>query len=362
MTFSSRRDFLRRSATTAVVFGAGGLLVSCGDDDDGTQASSGDPATDGSTTTTAEPLSLTAMMPFPLSVVFIADVVGISAGFFEEAGVDVSLEFATGAPQALQQLAAGNVTVIRNGPVETVQAMVDQDAPFMTIGMPNQRTNYTLVSLPGEPLTFADLSGMTVGIPSLGGNAEFTLDLLLEAEGVDPATVERQAVGLESSAYGSLQGGVVDVMMVPRSTVAGIRAMGEEIEVNLLEDVNPLLGTNLVTTTEYLDDRRDALVAYMAGLHATMLALNDEAQVPELIDAVLADDWDLPQLEDPEVAKATVAAVASRWFEDGEENLLRNIPERWDDGIAELVELGVVPEGTDPETLYTNEILDEALS
>ncbi len=151
-------------------------------------------------------------------------------------------------------------------------------------------------------------------------------------------------------------------MMVPRSTVAGIRAMGEEIEVNLLEDVNPLLGTNLVTTTEFLDERRDALVAYMEGLHEAKVALNDESRVPELVDAVLADDWDLPQLQDPDAAKATVAAVASRWFEDGEENLLRNIPERWEQGIAELAELGVVPEGTDPSRLYTNEIVEEAVS
>lgn len=362
MMSSSRREFIRRSATTAVVLGTGGFLAACGDDDD-TAATGGDPAPSGdSSTTAAEALSITAMMPFPLSVVFIADVVGISAGFFEEAGVDVDLEFATSAPQALQQLAAGNVTVVRNGPVETVQAIVGQDAPFITIGMPNQRTNYTLVSLPGEPLTFADLAEQTVGIPTLGSNAEFTLDLLLRANDVDPSTVDRQAVGLESSAYGSLEGGVVDVMMVPRSTVAGIRAMGEEIEVNLLEDVNPLLGTNLVTTTDYLDERRDALVAYMDGLHEAKLALNDESRVPDLVDAVLADDWDLPQLQDPDAAKATVAAVASRWFEDGEENLLRNIPERWEQGIAELVELGVVPEGTDPTSLYTNEIVEEAVS
>lgn len=362
MMFSSRREFLRRSVSTAAVLGAGGLLAACGDDDD-TQASSGDPsAGSDSTTTTASSLSLTAMMPFPLSVVFIADIVGISSGFFEDAGVEVDLEFATGAPQALQQLAAGNITVIRNGPVETVQAITGEDAPFVTIGMPNQRTNYTLVSMPGEPMSLADLGESTVGLPSLGGNAEFVLDLLLRANDVDPETVERQSVGLESSAFGSLQEGIVDVMMVPRSTVAGIKAMGEDIAVNLLEDVNPLLGTNLVSTTEYIEDRRPELVAYLAGLHAAMLALNDEAQVPELVEAALADGWELPQLENPEAAKATVASVASRWFEDGEDNLLRNIPERWDAGIAELVELGVVPEGTDPTSLYTNELLEEALS
>ena len=359
----SRRDFLRGSMTAAATLGAAGLLAACGDDDTEAATSGNDQAESSETSeTTAEKLSLTAMMPFPLSVNFIADVVAISGGFFEEAGVEVALEFATGAPQALQQLAAGNVTVVRNGPVETIQAMLNEDAPFITIGMPNQRTNYALVTLPAAPLALGDLSGKTVGVPSLGGNAEFVLDLLLQENGVDPATVERQAVGLEASAYGSLEGGVVDAMLVVRSTVAGIQAIGEQIEVDFLEDVNPLLGTNLVTTTDYLDERRDALVAYLKGLHAAMVAINDEAQLPDLIAKVQADDWELPQLDDPERAKAIVASVASRWFEDGEENLLRNIPERWEEGVAILVEQGVVPEGTDPEVLYTNELLDEAVA
>jgi ABC-type nitrate/sulfonate/bicarbonate transport system substrate-binding protein len=341
---------------TAAALGGAGLLAACGDDDD-PSLGEGDP----SSTTAPKDLKLTAMMPFPLAINFIADVVGISAGFFEEAGVEVSLEFATGAPQALQQLAAGNVTVVRNGPVETIQAIVEEDAPFVTIGMPNQRTNYTLVSLPAAPLGLADLSGKTVGLPSLGGNAEFVLDLLLQGAGVDPASVDRQAVGLEASSYGSLEGGVVDAMLVTRSTVAGIKAMGEEIEVDLLEDVNPLLGTNLVTTTDYAEERRPELVAYLKGLHAAMLAINDEAQLPGLIEKVQADDWDLPQLEDPEAAKAVIASVATRWFEDGDENLLRNIPERWEEGVDALVEQGTIPEGTDPESLYTNELLDEAI-
>jgi hypothetical protein len=54
--------------------------------------------------------------------------------------------------------------------------------------------------------------------------------------------------------------------------------------------------------------------------------------------------------------------VTSRWFEDGEENLLRNIPERWEEGVAELIEQGIIPEGTSATDLYTNDLLDEALA
>jgi ABC-type nitrate/sulfonate/bicarbonate transport system substrate-binding protein len=337
----------------------GGILAACGDDEDEPTATT---TGDGTTTTTAlEAKALTAMMPFPLSINFISDVVAKSGGFMDQVGIDLDLQFARSAPQALQQLAAGNVTVVRNGPVETIQAIVGEDAPFITIGMPNQRTNYTLTSLPDAPFALADLAGKTVGLPTLAGNAEFTFDLLLKAEGIDPASVARQAVGLEASAYGLMQEGVVDVLFVTRSTNAGIRALGEEPSVDLLEDVNPLLGTNLVTTRTFAEERREEIVAYLKGLHAAMLAINDEAQLTELIPVTRAE-WDLPQLDDVEKAKPVIASVAGRWFEDGEENLLRNIPERWESGVAELIELGVFPEGTEATDLYTNDLLDEALS
>ena len=361
---TSRRDFLRRSMAAAATLSATGLLASCGDDDD--EASSASSSSTTSATGAAEQApvrhSLTAMMPFPLSVNFIGDIVAVSGGFLDEAGVDLDLQFATGAPQALQQLAAGNVTVIRNGPVETIQAMVGEGAPFLTIGMPNQRTNYTLTSLSDRALPLTGLSGTTVGLPTLGGNAELTFDLILREAGVDPSSVGRQAVGLEASAYGVLEEGVVDALLVPRSTVAGIRALGENPHVELLEDVNPLLGTNLVTTQAFAEERRDAVVAYLRGLHAAMLALNDEARIPELVAAVQEDDWELPQLANPQAATPIIKSVTSRWFEDGEENLLRNIPERWEQGVAELIEQGVVPEGTEATDLYTNDLLDEALA
>jgi NitT/TauT family transport system substrate-binding protein len=357
----SRRDFLRRSFATSLAVGLGGaVLTACGDDDDPTP-SAGTGGTGSTTTAAPKSARLAVMMPFPLSVNFIADVVAKSGGFMDDVGVDLDLQFARSAPQALQQLLAGNVTVVRNGPVEMLQAATGQDAPLVSIGMPNQRTNYTLTSSPDAPFAMADLAGHTVGLPTLGGNAEFVFDLLLKAAGVDPTTVKRQAVGLEASSYGLMQEGVVEALFVTASTNAGIKALGEDPHVDPLQDANPLLGTNLVTTRQLMDDRHDDIVAYLKGLHAAMLALHDEARLTELIPATRAD-WDLPQLDDVDKAKGIIASVASRWFDDGEENLLRNIPERWEAGVSELVELGYLPKGTEATDYYTNDLLDEALS
>jgi ABC-type nitrate/sulfonate/bicarbonate transport systems, periplasmic components len=358
--FPSRRDFLRRSFATSLAVGlGGGLIAACGDDE--SDPSAGTAGTGSTTTAALKATQLSVMMPFPLSVNFIADAVAKSGGFMEDVGIDLDLQFARSAPQALQQLVAGNVSVVRNGPVEMVQAVTGEGAPFVSIGMPNQRTNYTLTSSPDEPFAMADLAGHTVGLPTLGGNAEFVFDLLLKAAGVDPTAVKRQAVGLEASAYGLMQEGVVEALFVTTSTNAGIKALGENPHVDTLDDANPLLGTNLVTTRKLMDERHDDIVAYLKGLHAAMLAIHDEARLTELIPVTRAD-WDLPQLDDVDKAKGIIASVATRWFDDGEENLLRNIPDRWEAGITQLVELGYLPEGTEATDFYTNDLLDEALS
>jgi ABC-type nitrate/sulfonate/bicarbonate transport system substrate-binding protein len=363
---TTRRTFITRASAFAATVGAAGVLAACGDDDEASGSGSGSTTDTGAastTTSTARAVEgLTVMMPFPIGLNFIADIAAESSGAMEAEGVDLDLQFATGAPQALQQLAGGNVHVIRNGPVETIRAIVEQGAPFITIGMPNQNTGFTLSSAPENAYAIEDLGGLTVGMPTLGGNAEFTLDIILRSAGLDPASVGRQAVGSEASAWAVLEEGVVDVLFVSRSTMAAIRALGEEPHVDLLQDVNPLLGTNLVSTRELIDARHDTIVGYLAALHATKMALNvEETRIPLLEAAAAGDQWDLPALDDIETASRIVESTATQWFEEGEDNLLRNIPERWEQGVAELIELGIIPEGTQATDLYTNDLLDEAL-
>jgi hypothetical protein len=48
------------------------------------------------------------------------------------------------------------------------------------------------------------------------------------------------------------------------------------------------------------------------------------------------------------------------WFSAGDENLLRNQPEVWEEGIATFQRLGIVAEDAQPTDFYTNELWDEA--
>lgn len=355
----SRRRFLQSSLAATFALGVGPLLTACGDDDDPTDAESG---SGGAGSTERELRELKAMMPFPLFLSFIADVAGITGGFFGAEGIDLDLQFAQGAPQALQQLAAGNVTVIRNAPLAVVKAVSQEDAPFRSIAVVNQPILYVLVSTPDAPLEdLAALEGKSVGLATLGGNAEDTLDLVLRAEGIESSAVERQAVGNEATAYALVEEGRVDAIFSTREAAASMEAAGLGPNIAEVEGANPLLGTSVVTTVDAIESERDLLVGYLAGLHASMQAINDEARLDELIPKIRAD-WELPQLDDPEKAKPVLEAIIEMWLAAGEENLLRNVPERWEEGVESFKELRIAAADAEPTDFYTNDLLEEALA
>jgi NitT/TauT family transport system substrate-binding protein len=357
---TDRRSFLKLSTGAVLAISAGGLLTACGSDaDTSTDAATGDTT---SNATTAELKKLTVMMPFAVGLNFIADTAATSGGFGTDNGLDIDLQFAQSAPAALQQLAAGNVDVIRNAPLAVVKAVSSEDAPFVVIGMPNQEVLYRLVSTQDEPVdSLQALEGKTVGMATVGGNAEDTLNLMLKGAGMNADSVKKVAVGNDAAALAFVQDGRVDALFATVESTAGMQAAGQDPHIADLEDVNPLLGTAIVTTKDKIEQKREALVAYLRAIDESTRAILDPDQRAQIL-AEVAKDYDLPQLSDPAKAGAAIEAISVPWLAAGEDNLLRNVPERWAEGVAGFAKLKIAEEGADPTIFYTNDLLDEATS
>jgi NitT/TauT family transport system substrate-binding protein len=360
---TDRRDFLKVSLGSVLAIGAGGFLAACGGDDDDSASGSSETTGGGSSSTQpAAPQKLTAMMPFAVGINFIADTAAAAGGFFTANGLDLDLQFAQSAPLALQQLAAGNVSVIRNAPIAVVRSVSQEGAPFVAIGMPNQEALYRLVSTEDEPVDdLASLEGKTVGMATLAGNAEDTFVLVLRGAGINPDAVTRVAVGNDAAALAFVEDGRVDALFATLESTATMKEQGQNPHIAELEGLNPLLGTAIVTTHQKIADERDAIVAYLRSVGQSMRAVMDPDQLDELIPKV-ADAYDVPGMDDPAAAKPVIAAIASLWTAAGEDNLLRNVPDRWEEGVAQFERLKIAKEGSDPTTFYTNDLLDEATS
>jgi NitT/TauT family transport system substrate-binding protein len=342
---------MKASLAASFAVGASGLLAACGDDSDSSESSGGGGD--------LQPLSV--MMPFPLILNFIGDCAGISGGYFADHGVEVDLQFAQTAPQAMQQLAAGNVSVVRTAPIAIAAAVGNEGAPFIGVGMPVQQIVYVIVSAPDDPRdSLESLVGGTVGFPQLASNAEETFDLVLRSAGIDPESIDREAVGVEATAYALIEEGRVDAIWATRESASTMEVMGLGPHIAEVEDANPLLGVALASTNDAVESEGDVIADYLAGLDASFRAIRDEATLDELI-PVIREDWDLPQLDDPESVKPVIATISDMWFAAGEENLLYNIPEAWETGVAEFQRLGIVPEDSAPTDFYTNDLWEQAL-
>jgi NitT/TauT family transport system substrate-binding protein len=354
-----RRSFVRGSLAAALAGGVGiPLLAACGSDD---SPATGSSATTGGSGAPVTPVKMTAMMPFPLYLAYIAPVTAVSAGYMEANGVDLDLQFARSAPQAVQQLAAGNVAVVQAAPMQVIQGNLEQDAGLIIIGMTNQQMLYTLVSSSADPVDGLDeLVGKTVGMATLAGNAEQTFDLALREAGIDPTEVGRQAVGNEASALALVEEGVVDAIFATREAAATMEAAGLDVTITDI-DANPLLGTAIVTRKVLIDEMRPQFVGYLAAMKEAMGVIADPDTFTPLVPEI-RKQWDLPQLDDLDTALPVIEAITGNWYAAGDDNLLVNVPERWEDGIEQFEKLGIVPEGTDPTQFYTNDLLEEALS
>lgn len=352
----TRRDFLRGGLAATALVGAGGLATACGS----SSSNTADTRVGGSD----DLAKVTAMMPFPLYLAFFADCASASGGFMADNGIDLDLQFARSAPQAIQQLAAGNVTLIRNSPIGLVKAVSKESAPFVSIATVNQRIIYNVLSTKQAPLrSIGDLAGKNIGMATLGGNAENTFDLVLKADGVDPSSVDRQAVGNEAASFELVKKGRIDGVFATHEATATIAESTPDAYVNDLGDkTNPLLGTAIVTTRDNLKTRRDDLVAYLRALYATLNVVIDGGDELAALIPKVRKDWDLPQLDDPTTATPVIAGVAKMWLAAGRENLLRNVPERWEEGIRGFAELGIASANDAPTDFYTNDLIDEAKS
>jgi ABC-type nitrate/sulfonate/bicarbonate transport system substrate-binding protein len=239
--------------------------------------------------------------------------------------------------------------------------VLDQGATLTSIAMANQRLIYALLSAPDDPIrTIDQVEGKTVGLPSLGGNAETTLKLVLQEAGIDPASVTLVPAGFDAAAFGLIEQNRIDAMFTNTDIRATLEAQDVEIVQADLEDTNPLLGLVLTSTEEYRSANADVLARYLRALDAARAELLDEAALDEVI-AALKQDWDIPALDDPELAKRIIGIQAELWFAGGEDTFLRPIADRWEEGFASFERIGAVPEGTDPTRFYTSEYLDEAL-
>ena len=157
--------------------------------------------------------------------------------------------------------------------------------------------------------TMADLAGKTVHAYGQGANPEFVLRYLLEANEVDPETVDLQWHASTDEVTALMAEGEAEVCMLPVPAATGLLMKKDEIRsvLDLTEEWEKAGGSGVLTMgcvvarTEFAQQNPEAVKAFLVEYEDSIAYMSDPANVDQA--AQLAETWGI-------VPKAAVAKRA----------------------------------------------------
>jgi NitT/TauT family transport system substrate-binding protein len=302
--------------------------------------------------------AFTFVTPFSLSLAFSSPLYAKSAGFYEKEGLDVTIYAARGAEQAANLVAAGQAQSARTGGGNFITSVVKSHAPLISIATIAQISPFSVISSEAKPIRrIDDLAGKTLGLASLGGSMENTLDLVLLKAKLDRAGVKREKVADGPGSFGLIEAGRIDGFLASVSTTVRLKRSGAKIAILPVDDGVP--GQVYVATPEMVAKSKDTLVRFLRATRKSALAIADAKDLDPIL-ASIGGAFEVPGIDDRDTAREDLRGNLALWTAKGRGNILRNVPEGWTAGIAGMAAAGFVDPGVDAGKLYTNDIWDAA--
>jgi len=352
MTAARRNRTGTAVAAAAVLATASLALAGCGGGDE--------PGADG-----LEKMTVVTFLPLE-SFTFTPEMYAYAGGYFEDHGLDVTLEPVKGTSAAVQSVIGGAADVTRVSSIDSFPPMSDGQ-PIVPIGAMAYTSNLRMVSTEDAPLdSGADLEGKTIGMGSVGGTSEKMLDLDLDASGVDRDAVVRQAVPVTGATLELVKQGKLDGYIVSLDTSIQMEHDFPEAHISEAGLVDaPDIQTWLATEDALADpEKSEKLKAFLAAIRDAVADIvadadNDYANVIETIRD--SGDFDFPALHDDEVASEALAFYATHtWVREGADlPILGYDEDEWQRAYDVYTESGLIDGGDDPLSWLNSDLLPD---
>ena len=285
---------------------------------------------------------------------------GVASGFFEERGINVEVVDIPSAGPQVTAVESGSIDMFLNTPVVAASANQAGSELRLFCGSSTQTVSFLMAEGAGEPATedtweetVRSWEGQVIGVPALGGNAEFIVRDLAEQAGLAPDDLELVAVGPPTgAAIQQLQSGDIGVLysfpyftesLRDSTTVAlNLATVGPESLVNQI-------GSTWVASQEWLDDNAE-LATEFCGYYGELISEVQDPANAEAVNAVLEDVNGIPA--------DTVDDVREAALEEGGglRILTTDITcEQIHDAVILTVESGQLPEEPACDTLLWSE-------
>lgn len=297
--------------------------------------------------------------PFTLSLAFAPVIYADAAGYYAEEGLDMNLQAGKGAALAAQMTIAKQMDCGRTGGTNYIVSRVNNDAPLISIGTIAQMSPFYVISSTENPVkTIADLEGRTVGMATLGGSMEGTLDLMMAGAGAAPEKVTRVKVADSAASFALIEAGRAGAFIGNTSSMVIASSARDDVAVMPIDDGMP--GQVYVARPDQIAENPAKFVSFLRATHrAAKEIVGAEDLMPIL--KTIGEKHDVSGLKNPDTARKDLQANAQNWAAKGEENLLRNVPEVWERAVGLLSGAKLIDKTVPATELYTNDLLDQAL-
>ncbi len=300
----------------------------------------------------AAPTKLVVGLGFIPSVQFAQYYLALQAGYYRDAGLDVTLE---------NKIDPDLVTLIGQGAIDIGNADGTSVIPAVSQGIPIRYVATTYGTYPSVVFAKkssgiagpADLKGKKLGIPGKFGSSWIMLQALLRSVGLTPDDLEIVPYPDFGQGIAVREGAVDAATGFANNEPVQLELAGEPAVVLHVDDVTPLPGPGLVTATKTLETKRDALAAFVA---ATLRAMDEIAADPEKgLDAAVAAVPELAQ--DRATQRAILDATIATWRAPSGGPFGTIDRAGWQRSLAFMTELGLVPNPVTVDQLVSEELL-----
>jgi NitT/TauT family transport system substrate-binding protein len=296
-----------RTSTPLIALAAVGLLALSGCSGPGTPPASS-PAD--------APAETTELTVGVIPIVDVAPIyLGVSQGFFEEEGLDVTLELAQGGAAIVPAVVSGEYQFGFSN-VTSLLLATSNDVPLKAVAPGNFTTgadpDFGAVVVPAdsEIQTAADLAGHTVAVNTLNNIGDSTIRNVVEEDGGDPSAIEFVEMGFPDMPAAVASNQVEAAWILEPHLTRALDQGARVVSWNFAETDPELMIAAYFTSQQYASENPDVVEAFVAALEKSFEFAESN---PEETRAALDEYTEI----DPAVKEAMVMPrFASEFSED----------------------------------------------
>jgi NitT/TauT family transport system substrate-binding protein len=216
-------------------------------------------------------------------------------GFYEEEGLDVQFEAASGSSAAMQQLIAGNADGALPSPAAYLNAVAQGHDARWVFSYEYHNVFTMVVPADSDVQEVKDLKGKKVGVSELSGGEVPMVRAVLREAGLEEGTdVTMVPVG-EGSALTvqALQTGQADAYSSSVFDVAALNAADIETRVILPENAQNFPANGVVVMADTLESKRDQVAGFLrATAKGIVYALANEDKALEMAKQLKPEEFE----------------------------------------------------------------------